>query len=381
MIINRSFKYRIYLTKNQKEKFESLYSKCTILFNLLLKVKEKRIFENEDEGIFIKDFTKKNPELNNGNFTAYISVYHLINKIIKKYKDGYIQEFPCMKNINKYPKKIHFDIKTKYNFNDLHNKITLDKIGTFKIKYHRPLPTNFYLRNVIIEEKNKDEFYINLGVSELIVDKNKEILGAVGLDYSSPHLFVTSDNEYGDKYQINNYLIDKIKRTRRQMHKCKFGSKNYLKKKYLHEKLNQKVANKRAYLLNQAANYLLSKYDLIGVETLSLAKIAQNHHLGKQTYQNAYDTFIKILEYKAIMLGKKVIKVPEFYPSSKICSNCGQLNNDLTLEDRIYSCSCGFEIDRDLNAAINIRNKAVSIYEEKMFINEKRRTASIKKEI
>ncbi len=93
MVINRSFKYRIYLTKRQKEKFDALYSKCTILFNLLLKIKEKRIFENEDEGIFIKDFVKKNPELHNGNFTAYISVYHLINKIIKKYKDGYIQEF------------------------------------------------------------------------------------------------------------------------------------------------------------------------------------------------------------------------------------------------------------------------------------------------
>lgn len=381
MIVNRSFKYRIYLTKKQKEKFEDLYNKCTILFNLLLKAKEKRIFENEDEGIFIKDFVKKNHELNNGNFTAYISIYHLINKIIKKYKDGYIQEYPYMKNINKYPKKIHFDIKTKYYFNDSFNKITLDKIGTFRIKYHRLLPINFYLRNVIIEEKNKDEFYINLGISEFIVDKNRQIISAVGLDYSSPHLFVTSDNEYGDKYQIGDYLIDKIKRVRRQMHKCKFGSKNYLKKKCLHEKLNQKVANKRLYLLNQAANYLLSKYDLIGVESLSLTKIAQNHHLGKHTYENAYDTFIKILEYKAIILGKKVIKVPEFYPSSKICSNCGQVNSNLTLEDRIYSCSCGFKINRDLNAAINIRNKAVSMYEEKIFINEKRRITSIKNQI
>lgn len=378
MVINRSFKYRIYLTKRQKDKFKDLYSKCTILFNLLLETKEKRIFENEDEGIFIKDFVKRNTELINGNFIAYISVYHLVNRIINKYKDGYIQDYPYMKNVNKYPKKIHFDIKTKYYFNDTYNKIFLDKIGNFKIKYHGPLPQNYYLRNVIIEEKNKNEFYVNFGVSEFIDYKNKEIINAVGLDYSSPHLFVTSDNEYGDIFQVNDFLFDKIKKVRRQMHKCVFGSKNYLKKKYLHEKLNQRVANKRLYLLNQAANYLLFKYDLIGIESLSLSKIAQNHHLGKHTYQNAYDTFVKILEYKAKMLGVKVIKVPEFYPSSKICSNCGQINNSLTLDNRTYSCSCGCIIDRDLNAAINIKNKALSLCKNRFFINEKRRLTQIK---
>lgn len=378
MVLNRSFKYRIYLSAKQKNKFNDLYLKCANLFNLLLKAKKKRIFENEDEAIFIKDFVRNNQELRNGNFTAYISTYHLVNKIIKKYKDGYIKEFPSMKNVAKYPKKIHFDIKTKYSFDKNYKRITLDKIGTFKLKYHRPLPSNFYLRNVIVEEKSFGEFYVNLGISEFFTDKEQNINSAVGLDYSSPHLFVTSDNEFGDKFKVGDYLMDKVKKARREMQKCEFGSKNYFKKKYIHEKLHQKIANKRLYLLNEAANYLLSKYDLIGVESLSLVKIAKNNHLGKHTYQNAYDTFIKILEYKAAMNGKKVIKIPEFYPSSKICFNCGQINNDLSLENRNYFCSCGFKMDRDLNAAINIKNKALSIYAQKYFTNDKRKTISVK---
>lgn len=378
MIINRSFKYRIYLTNKQKNKFSELYLKCTKLFNLLLDKKEEKIFSNDDEGIYIKDFVKKYPDLKNGNFTAYISVYHLLNQILKKYKQGYIVKFPEKKTLLKYPRKIHFDIQTKYYFSDDLKKITLDKIGTFKIKYHRPLPNYFYLRNVIIEEKSEGKFFINLGISEKTIDKNRTINNAVGLDYSSPHLFVTSENEFGDHYLIREYLQNKIKKIRRRMQKCQFNSKNYLKLKFAHEKLHQKIVDKRLFFLNKAANDLFNKYDLIGVETLTLAKIAQNNHLGKHTYQNAYDKFLKILEYKAIVKGKKLIKIPQFYPSSKICSNCGQINNNLSLENRTYYCSCGFKCDRDLNAAINIRDKAISIYASGIFNSKKDMNKSLK---
>ena len=377
MILNRSFKYRIFLNSKQKIKFADLYLKCVTLFNLLLDEKEKKINSNEDEGIFLKNFLKKFPNLEKGNFIAYMSIYKLVNQLMKKYKMGYIRTFPNKKSLPKYPRKIHFDIKTKFALDENNKHITLDKIGTFKIKYHRPLPTYFYIRNVIIEEKSEGKFFINIGISEKRIDKNKAILNAIGLDYSSPHLFVSSENKNGDEYLVRDYLEEKIKKVRRKMKNCKFNSKNYLKLKYWHEKLNQKVADKRLFLLNEAANSILKKYDLIGVETLSLSKIAQNNHLGKHTYQNAYDKFIKILEYKAIMQGKKVIKVPQFFPSSKVCSNCGQINDNLSLDDRTYYCSCGFKIDRDLNAAINIKDKALSIYASKSAIYEKIPTGTI----
>ena len=377
MIINRSFKYRIYLNSKQKIKFNALYLKCVKLFNLLLEEKETKINSNDDEGIFLKQYIKKIPELQKGNFIAYMSVYKLVNQLIKKYKNGYIRTFPCKKSFFKYPRKIHFDIKTKYAFDESCKHIILDKIGTFKIKYHRPLPTYFYIRNIIIEEKSEGKFFLNIGISEKQIEKNNLVLNAVGIDYSSPHLFVTSENKNGDEYLVRDYLEKKIKKVRKRMQNCKFNSKNYLKLKYKHERLNQKLTDKRLYFLNQAANSILDRFDLIGVETLSLSKIAQNHHLGKHTYQNAYDRFIKILEYKAIMQGKKVVKVPQFFPSSKVCSNCGQINENLSLDDRTYYCSCGFKIDRDLNAAINIRDKAISIYASKNVVSEKIMNKSI----
>ncbi len=378
MILNRSFKYRIYLNSKQKNNFADLYFKCVTLFNLLLDEKETKINSNEDEGIFLKEFIKKYHDLEKGNFIAYMSVYRLVNQLIKKYKMGYIRTYPSKKSLVKYPKKIHFDIKTKFALDENNKHIMLDRIGTFKIKYHRPLPAYFYIRNVIIEEKSEGKYFINIGISEKKIDKNNEISNAIGLDYSSPHLFVTSENKNGDKYLVRDYLEDKIKNVRRKMHNCKFNSKNYLKLKYKHERLNQKVADKRLHLLNEAANSILKKYDLIGVETLSLSKIAQNHHLGKHTYQNAYDKFIKVLEYKALMQGKKVIKVSQFFPSSKVCSNCGQINENLSLDDRTYYCSCGFKIDRDLNATINIKDKAISMYASKNVTYDKNATKSLK---
>lgn len=362
MIINKSYKYRLYLTKKQKANFQSLYEKCVYLFNLLLKIKKTLVDNQDDEGIYIKDLVKKYKFFDNGNFLAYISTYHLGNQILKKYKEGYINEYPKDKNVEKYPKKIHFDIKTSYKLNDTKNRIFLDKIGNFKIKYHRDLPTNAYIRNIIIEEKTIGEFYLNLGVSEFLNKEEIILKTAVGLDYSSPHLFISSNNESGEQFLVRNYLSKKINKIKRRMQNCVYQSKNYQKLKNKHEKLNEKVSNKRNYNLHHCANDLLNKYDLIGVETLSLIKIAQHLHLGKNTYQNAYNKLLKILEYKSIIRSKKLIKIPMFYPSSKICSNCGQIMENLTLDKRVFTCLCGFKIDRDLNAAINIKEKALSIY-------------------
>lgn len=366
MILNKSYIYRIYLTTKQKNNFSTLYNKNVFLFNRILEEKKERIDSKEDEAIFIKPFVRKFIELRSGNFISYMSTYRLANQIIKKYKDGYLKDFPMAKNALKYPKKIHFDLEFKYTLNSQKLILSIDHIGSFKIKYHRPLPLKSVVRNIIIEERNINEYYINILVGELVSIKNTIPQKAVGLDYSSPNLFVSSDNELGNHFQVNNYNLAKIKKIQRQLSKCKFNSKNYLKLKAKEEKLYQDVTNKRNYFLHKAANYCINRYDLVGVETLSLAKMAQKNNLGKHTYENAYDKFLKILEYKAKETGKYFIKVPRFYPSTRICSNCGQVHEKLSLSKRIFTCDCGFEMDRDLNAAINIREKAIQILLEKM---------------
>jgi len=362
MIINRSFIYRIYLTKKQKENFRKIFEKNVFLFNLLLKIRKKQMNNENYENIFIKDLVKEYKELSNGNLLAYISTYHNVDIIIKKYKNGYINGFPKDKNIDKYPKKLHFNIKTTFYLNENKTRIFISKIGNFKIRYHRKIPNNSYIRNIIIEEKLDNEFYLNIGISENHIKTDTEVKKLVGLDYSSTSLFVTSDNERGDQYLVREFLTNKIVNIQKKMQNCVLNSKNYLKLKHKLRKLHQKIANKREFYLHRACNDLLIKFDLIATETLSLTNIASHHKLGKHTYSNAYNKFLSFLNYKSILNDKIFIKIPQFYPSTKICSNCGKIKKIMYLDDRMYQCECGFICNRDLNAAINIRNKGLDIF-------------------
>lgn len=98
---------------------------------------------------------------------------------------------------------------------------------------------------------------------------------------------------------------------------------------------------------------------MIGVEDLDMRAMSRSLHFGKSVMDNGYGMLRTMLSYKLEEQGKELVKVDRFYPSSKRCSRCGRIKEDLTLSDRIYRCECGSIIDRDVNAAINIRMEAM----------------------
>ena len=113
--------------------------------------------------------------------------------------------------------------------------------------------------------------------------------------------------------------------------------------------------------MNKTVKTLSEKYDIIAIEDLDLQEMSKDNHYGKSIYDNAYNLLIRKLEYKLSILGKELIKVGKFYPSSKRCSKCGKIKEDLKLSDRTYSCTCGNIVDRDVNAAINIKEEGMKI--------------------
>ena len=99
-------------------------------------------------------------------------------------------------------------------------------------------------------------------------------------------------------------------------------------------------------------------YDVIGVEDIDMKAMSRCMHFGKSVMDDGYGMFRSMLEYKLGEQGKKLVKVDRFFPSSKRCSCCGKVNKDLRLSDRIYVCTCGNIMDRDVNAAKNIKMEA-----------------------
>lgn len=123
--------------------------------------------------------------------------------------------------------------------------------------------------------------------------------------------------------------------------------------------LHEKVANQRKDFLHKLSRKITNSYDAVCIEDLNMQGLSKALNFGKSVHDNGWGIFTTYLSYKLDEQGKRLIKIDKWYPSSKTCSNCGEVKKELTLSERIYSCTCGLELDRDINAAINIKREGL----------------------
>lgn len=126
--------------------------------------------------------------------------------------------------------------------------------------------------------------------------------------------------------------------------------------------LHEKVANQRKDFLNKTSTILIKNHDSIAIEDLNIKGMMANHKLAGAIGDVSWASFVTMLEYKAEWYGKNILKIGRFEPSSKTCSDCGTINKELALKDREWTCGCGSVLNRDKNAAINIKNFALKNY-------------------
>ena len=139
------------------------------------------------------------------------------------------------------------------------------------------------------------------------------------------------------------------------------GSNNYKKQQRKIAKIQKHTSNQRLDFLHKESTKIANSYDVVCVETLDMKAMSnKGFGNGKATLDNGYGMFLNMLEYKLSDRGKYFVKVDKWYPSSQLCSCCGK-QKKLTLTDRIYKCDCGLTINRDHNAAINIKNEGLRI--------------------
>ncbi|MGL5278219.1 MAG: RNA-guided endonuclease InsQ/TnpB family protein, partial [Cetobacterium sp.] len=125
---------------------------------------------------------------------------------------------------------------------------------------------------------------------------------------------------------------------------------------------HQSIKNSRKDFLHKLSHELVNKYNAIILEDLNMKGMSQALNFGKSVSDNSWGMFTVMLQYKAMFLGKQVIKIDKWFPSSKTCSFCGTIKTELPLSSRVYKCDeCKLEIDRDLNASINIREVGRSL--------------------
>lgn len=124
--------------------------------------------------------------------------------------------------------------------------------------------------------------------------------------------------------------------------------------------LHRKLTNIRTNHIHQVTSAIAkTKPSAVVIEDLNVSGMMKNRHLSKAIAGQKLNDFIRQMKYKCEKIGAKFIQADKWFPSSKMCSCCGQIKKDLKLSDRTYECSCGLKIDRDLNAAINLSKLAI----------------------
>jgi putative transposase len=182
---------------------------------------------------------------------------------------------------------------------------------------------------------------------------------AVGIDLGIKDYATLSD---GTKF-TNPKHLEKAQRKlawlQRKFARTKKDSKNHEKIRIKVAKCYRSINNQRNGFLHKLSAYLVEHYDTICLEDLNVKGMEQNHHLARAIQGAAWSEFVRQLKYKSEWHGKNVLFIGRFEPSSKLCHKCGYINKDLKLSDREWTCPiCGEHLDRDVNAAINIREIA-----------------------
>ncbi len=239
-------------------------------------------------------------------------------------------------------------------------KIKLPKIGFVKIKQHRVIPEHYQLKSATVSQTPSGKYYISVlfEYDEDIIQVNPKHI--VGLDFSMSELYISSDlnSEPASHPRYYRKALEKLAREQRKLSKCQKGSNNRNKQRIKVARLHEHISNQRKDFLHKQTRKIANSYDAVCLEDLNMKDMSRALKFGKSVHDNGWGMFTTLLRYKLEEQGKQLVKIDKWFPSSKMCSCCGTVKEKLLLSERTYECdACGFVLDRDLNAAINIREQ------------------------
>jgi len=375
----KSFKTEINPTKKQIIKINKTIGTCRYIYNFYISY-NKEIYEDSGEFVSGKNFSVwlNNEYIPNNPDKQWIK--EVSSKSIKKsIENGYtafLNFFKHKSNFPKFKKKNNSDVKmyfVKDNKTDClseRHKIKVPTLGWVRLKEKGYIPTSkdgFVIKSGTISYK-AGRYYISALID--IPEQNKQINNnpGIGIDLGLKEFIICSNRSIYNNINKTNSIKNLEKRLKREQRKLsrkiisiKKGEstqKNFVKQKLKVQKLYQRLTNIRTDYLNKTINSIVkTKPSFIVIEDLNVSGMMKNKHLSKAVAQQKFFEFRTKLISKCKEYNIELRIVDRFYPSSKLCHDCGHIKKDLKLSDRTYICSeCGYTEDRDFNASLNLRD-------------------------
>ena len=373
----KAYKFRIYPNENQRILINKTLGCTRFVYNYYLSMIKNSEYINTCT--CIKDYTNKlkyeYPFLQEIDSIAINKALFNLDDSYKRFfsKQGGYPKFKSKFSKNSYNTTAIYGTYKNHNYCnielDLENRtIKLPKLKVMKIRGYRNIGSiNGRILNATISKEPNGKYYVSVLFE--IHDKLDKVIptSIVGIDLGVKSLLTLSD---GTVFENNKYILKyekRIKRLQRSLARKVKGSENYKKCKQKLATLYSKLANSRKYYIHKITKSITDEYDIITCEKLHTKEMIINGKkttLSKKINDASFNEILKQLEYKSKFKGKQFYQIYDYYPSSQTCSVCENIDKKYKdLNARKYKCTkCHLEIDRDLNASINIMFEGVKMY-------------------
>lgn len=376
----KAYKLRIYLTDLQRELIEKTFGCTRYIYNNFL-AERKNKYEESKTKVHVYEQLKKLTDLKRekewlreiDSCALQASVYNLDNafqgffhgKGYPKFRaKGVHESFRTNNTLSTYKNKKYETIRIDFN----KRIITLPKLKEVKFRGYRTTKEMVGKIKSATISKDANKYFVSVLVEVPFIKPIINPTSVIGLDFGIKDFIVTSNGEkLKNEVRVNE---KRLKGLQKGLARCRPGSKNRYKLKLKIQRLYLKIRNARKHMIFKLANKILKESAIVAVETLDVKSMYQVHSIAKHLNKVPIGDFLSVLKYKADWLGKKVININKYFPSSQCCNRCDYKNEEVKdLSVRKWICpKCGFEHDRDINASVNIMFEGLKIYMKESII-------------
>ncbi|MDT3725022.1 RNA-guided endonuclease TnpB family protein [Streptomyces sp. DSM 41972] len=357
--VKRAFKYRFYPTDAQAAELSRTFGCVRKVYNLALQarteawvLRSERINYNATSAMLTA--WKKTEELAFLNDVSSVPLQQCLRHLQSAFTNffGKRAKYPRFKSKKKSRKSAEYTT-SGFRFRD--GRLTLAKMAEpLDIVWSRPLPEGAAPSTVTVSQDRAGRWFVSLLVEDPTVKPLPATGTTVGVDVGLEHLLTLSTGE-----KVSNPRHERKDRARlalaqRRLAKKRKGSANRARARRRVARIHARIADRRRDHLHKLTTRLVRENQTVVIEDLSVRNMVRNRSLARAISDAAWSDFRGMLEYKAQWYGREVIAVDRFFPSSKLCSNCGTLQGRMPLHVRTWTCDCGAVHDRDVNAAKNL---------------------------
>ena len=376
----KAYKLRIYPTDSQRELIEKTFGCTRYIYNNFLAERKNKYEESKtkvhvyEQLHELTDLKREKEWLREIDSCALQAcVYNLDDAFQKFFKGngypkfrakGVHESFRTNNTLSTYKNKKYETIRVDFN----KRIITLPKLKEVKFRGYRTTKEIVGKIKSATISKDGNKYFVSILVEVPFTKYSINPTSIVGLDLGIKNFIVTSNGEkLKNEVKINE---KRLKGLQKWLSRCKPGSKNRYKVKLKMQRLYLKIRNARKHMIYKLANNILKENDIVSIETLDVKNMYQVHKIAKHLKNIPISEFIRVLKYKSNWLGKKIIEINKYYPSSQCCNRCDYKNEEVKdLSVRKWTCpKCGMIHDRDINASINIMFEGLKIYMKECII-------------